>query len=542
MTPGGTTAEAPVSAWAPLKTAVYRNLWLALLAANVGTWMQTVGAQWLLIDERNASTLVALVQTASLLPVLLLALPAGALADTFDRRNLLISVQLFLVVVAVGLTLLTATGRMPPALLLTLTFAFGVGQALTLPAWAAVIPELVPREQLRAASALGSISVNVARAVGPAVAGVLISRAGVAPVFGLNAVAFGIFALALVRWRPGNARAVEVPERFTAALRAGGRYVRHSPIVRRLLRRALVFLVPGSALWALLPLVANRRLGLDSSGYGMLLAALGVGAIVGGVLLPWVRTRLSANQFLLVAGVLYGAALIVVATVKVVPVVLVALLPAGLAWVVVLANVNAEMQLFLPGWVRARGLAVYQVVFAGGQAVGAFAWGLLADLAGLVDALIVAGVLMLIGSVTSQIWPLPELRGVNRDPATYWPRLRLAHEPDPRVGPVLVVVSYLVRRDREQEFLDAMDLVRGSRQRTGAMRWGLFREGEAPDRFVEVYLVPSWDEHLRQHGGRLTGADQEAEDRARRLAEGEPEVRHLLPAAAGPSLADGGTP
>ncbi|MER7891587.1 MFS transporter [Micromonospora sp. NPDC094482] len=542
MTPGGTTAEAPVSAWAPLKTAVYRNLWLALLAANVGTWMQTVGAQWLLIDERNASTLVALVQTASLLPVLLLALPAGALADTFDRRNLLISVQLFLVVVAVGLTLLTATGRMPPALLLTLTFAFGVGQALTLPAWAAVIPELVPREQLRAASALGSISVNVARAVGPAVAGVLISRAGVAPVFGLNAVAFGIFAVALVRWRPGNARAVEVPERFTAALRAGGRYVRHSPIVRRLLRRALVFLVPGSALWALLPLVANRRLGLNSSGYGMLLAALGVGAIVGGVLLPWVRTRLSANQFLLVAGVLYGAALIVVATVEVVPVVLVALLPAGLAWVVVLANVNAEMQLFLPGWVRARGLAVYQVVFAGGQAVGAFAWGLLADLAGLVDALIVAGVLMLIGSVTSQIWPLPELRGVNKDPATYWPRLRLAHEPDPRVGPVLVVVTYLVRRDREQEFLDAMDLVRGSRQRTGAMRWGLFREGEAPDRFVEVYLVPSWDEHLRQHGGRLTGADQEAEDRARRLAEGEPEVRHLLPAAAGPALADGATP
>ncbi|MEU8301259.1 MFS transporter [Micromonospora sp. NPDC048909] len=542
VTPGGTTAEAPVSAWAPLKTAVYRNLWLALLAANVGTWMQTVGAQWLLIDERNASTLVALVQTASLLPVLLLALPAGALADTFDRRNLLISVQLFLVVVAVGLTLLTATGRMPPALLLTLTFAFGVGQALTLPAWAAVIPELVPREQLRAASALGSISVNVARAVGPAVAGVLISRAGVAPVFGLNAVAFGIFAVALVRWRPGNARAVEVPERFTAALRAGGRYVRHSPIVRRLLRRALVFLVPGSALWALLPLVANRRLGLNSSGYGMLLAALGVGAIVGGVLLPWVRTRLSANQFLLVAGVLYGAALIVVATVEVVPVVLVALLPAGLAWVVVLANVNAEMQIFLPGWVRARGLAVYQVVFAGGQAVGAFAWGLLADLAGLVDALIVAGVLMLIGSVTSQIWPLPELRGVNKDPATYWPRLRLAHEPDPRVGPVLVVVTYLVRRDREQAFLDAMDLVRGSRQRTGAMRWGLFREGEAPDRFVEVYLVPSWDEHLRQHGGRLTGADQEAEDRARRLAEGEPEVRHLLPAAAGPALADGGTP
>jgi MFS family permease len=538
VTAGDTTAERPVSAWAPLRTAVYRNLWLALLAANVGTWMQTVGAQWLLIHQPNASTLVALVQTASLLPVLLLALPAGALADTFDRRHLLISVQLFLVVVAVALTLLTATGRMPPALLLTLTFAFGVGQALTLPAWASVIPELVPRDQLRSASALGSISVNVARAVGPAVAGVLIARVGVAPVFALNAVAFLIFALALVRWRPGNARAVEVPERFTAALRAGGRYVRHSPIVRRLLRRALVFVIPASALWALLPLVASRRLGMNSSGYGLLLAALGVGAILGGLLLSWIRTRMSANQLLLVAGALYGGTLIVVASVRIVPVVLAVLLPAGLAWVTVLANVNAEIQLFLPGWVRARGLAVYQVVQGGGQAVGAFAWGVVADTAGLVAALVVAGALMLVGAVTSQFWPLPDLRGVNKDPATYQPRLELALEPDPRVGPVLVVVTYTVRREREKEFLDAMDLVRGSRQRTGAMRWGLFREGETGDRFAEVYLVPSWDEHLRQHGGRLTGADQQAEERAKELADGEPDVRHLLPAAAGPALAD----
>ncbi|MGC5022380.1 MFS transporter [Micromonospora sp. DT47] len=537
VTPEGVTAERPVSAFAPLKTAVYRNLWLALLTANIGTWMQTVGAQWLLIDEPNASTLVALVQTATLLPVLLLALPAGALADTFDRRHLLISVQLFLVTVAVALTLLTATGRMPPALLLTLTFAFGVGQALTLPAWAAVIPELVPRAQLRSASALGSISVNVARAVGPAVAGLLIARVGVAPVFALNAVAFLVFALALVRWRPENARAVEVPERFTAALRAGGRYVRHSPIVRRLLRRALVFVIPASALWALLPLVASRRLGMNSSGYGLLLAALGVGAILGGLLLPWIRTRITANQFLLVAGALYGATLIVVGSVRSVPVVLIALLPAGVAWVTVLANVNAEIQLFLPGWVRARGLAVYQVVQGGGQAVGALVWGVVADNTGLVTAFLAAGALMLLGAVTSQIWPLPDMRGVNKDPATYRPPL-LALEPDPRVGPVLVLVTYTVRPDREQEFLNAMDLVRGSRQRTGAMRWGLFRVGETTNRLVEVFLVPSWDEHLRQHGGRLTGADHEAEERAKQLADGEPEVRHLLPAAAGRSMDD----
>nr|WP_089010035.1 MFS transporter [Micromonospora viridifaciens] len=538
MTEAGAPAEVAVSAWAPLRTAVYRSLWLALLGANIGTWMQTVGAQWLLVHQPGASTLVALVQTASLLPVLLLALPAGALADTFDRRHLLISVQLFLVVVAAALTLLTAAGRMPPALLLTLTFAFGVGQALTLPAWAAVIPELVPREQLRAASALGSISVNMARAIGPAVAGVLIARVGVAPVFAFNAVAFLVFALVLARWRPGDARAVEVPERFTAALRAGGRYVRHSPTVRRLLRRALVFVIPASALWALLPLVASRRLGLDSSGYGVLLAALGIGAILGGLLLPWIRTRITANQFLLLAGALYGGTLFVVAAVRTVPVVLVALLPAGLAWVVVLANVNAEIQLFLPGWVRARGLAVYQVVQGGGQAVGAFIWGVVADVGGLVLAFVVAAVLMLVGAVTSQLWPLPDLRGLTRDPAVYRPPLALTLRPDPRVGPVLVVVTYRVRAEREAEFLAAMDHVRGSRQRSGAMRWGLFRSGETPHEFAEVFLVPSWDEHLRQHGGRLTEADQRAEDRARELADGAPEVRHLLPAGAGPALQD----
>ncbi|MFF0659002.1 MFS transporter [Micromonospora tulbaghiae] len=526
------TTEPSASAWSPLRTAVYRSLWLALLAANIGTWMQTVGAQWLLVHQANASTLVALVQTASLLPMLLLALPAGALADTFDRRHLLISVQLFLVAVAAALTLLTAAGRMPPALLLTLTFAFGVGQALTLPAWAALIPELVPREQLRAASALGSISVNVARAVGPATAGVLIAKVGVAPVFGLNALAYLVFAMALIRWRPGDARAVEVPERFTAALRAGGRYVRHSPTVRRLLRRALVFVIPASALWALLPLVASRRLGLDSSGYGLLLAALGVGAILGGLLLPWIRTRVTANRFLLMAGALYGGALIVVASVQVVPVVLIALLPAGLAWVTVLANVNAEIQLFLPGWVRARGLAVYQVVQGGGQAAGALLWGLVADVSGLVVAFGVAAALMLVGAVTSQIWPLPDLRGASRDPAAYRPPLALALQPDPRVGPVLVTVTYRIRPEREAEFFEAMEHVRGSRQRTGAMRWGLFRAGETPDQYTEVYLVPSWDEHLRQHGGRLTEADEQAEYRARDLSDGAPEVRHLLPATA----------
>ena len=306
----------PAPAWEPLRIAVFRALWLAMLASNVGTWMQTVGAQWLLVDEPNAATLVALVQTASMLPMLLLALPSGALADTFDRRRMLIAVQVWMFAVAVTLAALTAADRMPPALLLTLTFALGVGQALTLPAWQAVIPELVPRAQLPSASALGAISMNVARAIGPAIAGVLIAQTGVAAVFALNALSFVVFVVVLLRWRRPVGDDGGAPERFAAAVRAGGRYVRHSSIVRRILLRAALFMVPGSALWALLPLVANQRLGMSASGYGILLAALGVGAIAGALVMPRVRARLSPNRLLFLAGVVFGGAMLVVAFVR----------------------------------------------------------------------------------------------------------------------------------------------------------------------------------------------------------------------------------
>ncbi|WP_243422792.1 MFS transporter [Micromonospora globispora] len=524
------TVDVPASAWAPLRVAAFRSLWLAVLASNVGTWMQTVGAQWLLVDQPNAATLVSLVQTASMLPVLLLALPAGALADTFDRRRLLIGVQCFLAAVGVLLTALTAVGRMPPALLLTLTFALGVGQALTLPAWQAVIPELVPRAQLVSAAALGSISVNLARSVGPAVAGVLVAKAGVAVVFAVNATSFAIFAFALFRWRPDRPESEPEPERFAAALRAGGRYVRHSPVVRRILLRAALFVVPGSALWALLPLVASHRLGMGASGYGVLLAALGIGAVAGALVLPRVRRALSSSQLLLAAGLLYGGVLLVLALVPSPVLVTLALIPAGLAWMTVLSSVNAAMQLFLPGWVRARGLSVYQMVFAGGQALGAVAWGALGEVTSLVVALAAAGAVMLVAALTVLIWPLVETRGVSREPAIYWPEPHLALEPHPRSGPVVITIGYTVPPERQESFVAAMRAVGRSRRRTGAMRWGLFRAGEREHSFVEVYQVPSWEEHLRQHGGRLTGADQAAEERARALVEGEPEVTHLLPA------------
>ena len=271
------SARTTVSAWAPLSLQVFRMLWLAVLASDIGTWMQTVGAQWLLVDLPNAAAVVALVQTADTLPDVLLALPGGALADAFDRRKLLIGLQLFQVAIGIGLTALTLAGQMTPPLLLAFTFALGSASALATPAYQALIPELVPREQVSSAAALGGISVNLARAIGPAVAGLLIARVGVGAVFALNTAAFLLFALVLLAWRrPAGAAAS--PERFIPALRAGGRYVRYSPVVRRLLLHLTLFIVPASAIWALLPLIATRRLGLGAGGYGLLLGALGGGS------------------------------------------------------------------------------------------------------------------------------------------------------------------------------------------------------------------------------------------------------------------------
>jgi MFS family permease len=521
---------APPSAWAPLRIAAYRSLWLALLASNIGTWMQTVGAQWLLVEQSGTDTLVAVVQTASTLPILLLALPSGALADNLDRRRLLIGVQSYLVGVGALLTALTIAGRMPATLLLTLTFALGAGQALTAPAWQALIPDLVPRSQLASASALGAISMNLARAVGPAVAGVLIARTGAGVVFGLNALTFAYFVLVLLRWHPPATGFANAPERFGAAVRAGGRYVRHSPVVRRILLRAALFLVPGSALWALLPLVASRRLGLGSGGYGILLGAVGVGAVAGALVLPRLRARWDTNRLLLVAGAVFAVVLVVLGLVRSEVAIVVALLPAGVAWVLVLSTVNASMQLFLPNWVRARGLAVYQMVFAGAQAIGALVWGAVSDVAGLVVAHLAAAALMAAGVLTIRWWPMRDTAGMNREPAVFWPEPHLDVDPGSHDGPVLVSVSYPVSPDHEEAFVEAMAAVRQSRLRTGAVQWGLFRSGEDPGCFVEAYLVPSWDEHHRQHTGRLTGSDRVAEERAQALADGPPRATHLLSA------------
>src|SRR5512133_3857833 len=528
-TPASATATAEPSPWAPLRHRAFRWLWLGMFIGYIGAWMQTVGAQWLLVDAPNAAALVSLVQAAMTLPVMLLALPGGVLADSFDRRWLLLTVQAYFFLDAVLLTVLTATGLIPPALLLGLIFAFAIGAAVQLPTWQATIPELVPRSQLRAATRLEMVGVNVARAVGPALAGLVIAGFGVPVVFALTALSVVFLSVALLRWRRPPAGSEPRRERFVPALRAGGRYVWHEPVVRRILLRVVLFIPAGVALWALLPLIASQRLGLGPAGYGALFGALGAGAIVAALVLGRVRDRLSTNALLTAAGVLFAAALALIVLIPNFWAAMATLVFAGLAWPAVISTLNAELQLFLPVWVRARGLAIYMMTFTGSMSVGALLWGVVAELVGLQVTFFAAAALMLVGVVAGVFRRLPETGHLDPELAVYWPEARLAFDPEPDIGPVLVTVEYTVSPEREAEFLDAMDHLRQSRRRTGATRWELYRDGDRPDRFVELFSVPSWQEHMRQHAGRLTATDQDIEEIALAFSDPPPRADHLLP-------------
>ncbi|WP_378731603.1 MFS transporter [Nocardia brasiliensis] len=522
-------ASTPISTWAPLRSKVYRALWIAQLVSNLGTWMQTVGAQWILVDEPNAAVLVSFVQTAITLPVMLLAIPSGVIADLVDRRRLLLGAQSTMAVLAAVLAVSTATGHTTPAVLLTLLFLLGCGQALTGPAWQAIQPELVPREQIPSAAALGSMSINIGRAVGPAIAGVLVSLSGPTLVFTLNAVSFVGIVVVLGLWRrPATDR--QLPsERPLAALQAGTRFIRAAPAIRRVLLRSILFIAPASALWALLPVIARDELGLSSSGYGLMLAALGLGAVLGAVGLSRLRTLLTPTQRLTTAAVLFGLATAATAVLHVVPVVLVLLVFAGFAWLLAMSTMNSTMQLLLPAWVRARGLSVYLLVFMGGQAIGSVVWGVVAGAAGPVSALLIAATLLALCAVSTVWLPISHnAENLDQTPSAFWPEPQLVVEPDPADGPVLVLRTYDVPPENVDEFMTAMAFVGRSRQRTGAMEWRLYRDVGVLDRYVEAFVVRSWAEHMHQHQVRLTAQDQIREQEASKFTIGDDQVTHLV--------------
>lgn len=518
-------AAAPL-AWAPLRHRVFRMLWIAQVFSLVGTWAQTVGAQWFLTVESGRPELVALVQTANSLPVLLLALPAGALADVLDRRRMLIVVQTGMAVVAVALAVDTLTGHLGTAALLAFTAALGAGVALTGPALQATVPDLVPRAELPIAAALNGVAVNLARAIGPAIGGLLVALAGVGWTFAFNAVSYLVFVIALLRL-PSTPPRLD-PEPFSDAMRLAVGYVRASPALLRVLARTALWVLPASALWALLPVVASSRLKLNSTGYGILLAALGIGAIIGAWQLGRIRTRLSSTVLLVLAAAAYALALVVLALGRSTPIAMVVLVLAGAGWTAVLATLMATAQLILPAWIRARALAIYLLVFMGGQAVGSFVWGALAGLVSTEVSLLTAAAVLLVGLATLPILRLPDASRLDPSHSSHWPTPELTLDPDQHSGAVLVTVEYHVRPGRIDDFLKAMEYAARSRRRTGAVRWGLYRNGATTDRFIELYLLPSWREHVRQHEYRQTVTDRSHEEAVAKLLVEPPHPSHLF--------------
>jgi MFS family permease len=511
----------------PLADPTFRSLWLAQAGSGVGTWMQTVGAQWMLVHQAHAATLVSIVQAASLLPVMFVSLPAGVLADLLDRRQILIAAQSGMAVIAALLAVLTATHLTTPTLLIIMTFLLGIGQALTNPAWQAIQPMLVPREQIPAAAALNSMNVNISRAIGPALAGVIVAVSGPWVVFAINAVSFSGVLVALVRWNEPSKSGTGA-ESLLPAMRSGTRYLRYAPGVRRILLRAGLFVLPASALWALLPIVTSQRLNIGSGGYGLLLGALGVGAVVGALALSRIRKRMSSNAVLVVFSLVFAAGTATAGMVTNTPVVVIAMFISGIAWLAVLSTLNTVMQLVLPAWVRARGLSAYLIVFMGGQGLGSLLWGAIAAPLGTAVTLVVAAVALAAGVVTFAWLPLHGRTETLDRTIAHFPEPTLAFTPDPDDGPVIVALIYRVPADRVDSFVSSMRELGQSRQRTGATRWGLFRDAGDAERYVELFEVPSWSEHELQHRERLTGYDADLLTETRQYTTGDPEIHHLI--------------
>jgi len=532
---GEPVAEVVVaSAWSPLRIQIFRALWMAGLVSNVGTFMHTTGASWLMTTLTDSPTSIALLQTVWAAPGFLLALVAGALADILDRRRLLIFTQLFMAVVAGVLGVLELTDNVTVGSLLLLTFLLSVGATLNMPPWVALTPELVPRDTLPQAIALNSISMNIAQSVGPAVAGLVIATLGTGAVFVLNAVSFFAVVVVVVKWRPAPRDTTVPVEHVMSAIRTGVRYIRHSPALIVMLVRLGLVTVFTASLMALLPVIARGRLGVSSGGFGILSAALGLGAVAMAALLPSLRTRLGPDLTMALGGAVYAGGLVVVASSRALPLTCVGLVVAGAGSITQLTTLSALFQGSLPAWVRGRGLAVVMVVIWLSTSVASLGWGALASATSASVALIVAAAaLIVVNGVAGLTLRLTGRDGIDVTPQP-WVMPELSMEPLPEDGPVMVTVEWRVDPGRVDEFAEAMAPLRRQRRRDGAMTWGLFVDMADPGRVVEGFTVATWAEHERQHG-RFTAndAEEQAEARSMLLDGVAPKVTHLISPAAG---------
>lgn len=517
------------SAWSPLSNPLFRALWLASVASNVGTWMHNVGADWLMTSLAPSPLMVGLMQTAENAPLFLLALPAGALADIIDRRRLLLISQAWMLVSAVLLALLTLLGLVTPWLLLPLVFSLGLGAALNAPAWQAIMPELVPRSELPAAVSLNSVAFNIARAVGPALGGFVVAAVGSWAVFLLNSLSFVGVIIVIYRWRRVKVESLSPTERIVGAMRAGVRYVRHDPAIRAVMLRTGAYVSCASALWATLPLIARKQLGLGAVGYGLLLGGLGSGAIISAFMLPMLRRTLSLEGLIIGGTILFAITTAILSSVHVIAILFVAMVFGGVAWMALMSSFNVSIQSLVPAWVRARVLAIYLLVFFGSMAVGSAFWGALANRIGISSALMWAAAALIAGTSLAYFYRLPAGGELDLEPSLHWTDPVVVNEPHSKDGPVLVTIDYQIDPDRSEEFAEVMREVRRILRRDGAIRWGLFNDTANPGHYIETFLVESWAEHMRQHT-RITNEDRAVQDRARSFHIGEtpPRVTHLI--------------
>ena len=503
----------------PLRNAVFRRMWLAFVVTSLGVWLQNTGAGWLMTTLSPDPLTVSLVQAATILPMCLLAVPAGAIADIFDRRLFLLITQGWTMAAAALLAVLTLMGAITVWSLLGLTFAIGIGTAMTAPAWGSLAPELVPREDLVQAIALNGIGFNLARAIGPALGGILVLVGGSGLTFALYAVSFTAVLTALLTWKRVAATSSLPREHFLSAVRAGMRFVRNTPPMRAAMIRSFAYSVPAAAPWAMLPLVVHSQLGLGAGMYGLILGMMGMGGVTGGMLLPNLRGRVSRSTTVFGASVLScgGIGLLAVST-HWIPACL-GMMLFGMGWVTAYSSIQAAAQLVAPPWVRARALAIYQLSYNGALTAGSFGWGWLGAHIGLTNSLLTAaaGGLIVAGMVrgfgldgssaqgtTSRFaqQPMPEAPAAELAPSLPQTRRR-----------ILETMHYRVDRSQRRAFLEVMSEIRQVRGRAGAVDWQLFEDVAHPEGWVETWMMDSWTDHLRE-ATRLSDHDKLVLDRA----------------------------
>jgi MFS family permease len=506
--PGPPLSPIPVqSAWAPLRDPTFRMLWLVWAASNVCMWMNDVAAAWVMTSLTTSPTLIALVQTASSLPVFLLGLPSGAAADIVDRRRYFMVTQFWVAANAAVLYLVSISGYLTAQVLLLLVFTNGIGLAMRWPVYAAIVPELVGRSQIALALGLNAVAVNFSRVVGPLVAGLIIASAGSQYVFALNFAVSVVAAIVVSRWKRESKPSVLPGERFIGAMRLGWQYVRESKRMKDALVRTSVFFFHATALFALMPLVAKRFGGEGAATYTVLLSCLGVGAIATGTQLPKMRLRWSRDQLAFGGTVVQAFGTVVLAFAPQEAIAATAMVLAGCAWISVANSVAVAAQLALPDWVRARGMAIFQMAIMGGTASGAYVWGHLAELTSVPWSLATCAGTALVALAFTRHRSLEGAQDEDHTPTRPYPEPVPSRPVEPHDGPVMVTLEYLIDPARMAEFESIMAESRSARLRQGAVSWGLFEDLERPGRFVEYFACDSWADYLRRFD-RFTAQDE----------------------------------